>query len=104
MDNLHPVMRAALRPYAPLPIDLERQVRELTALVKSLKLQQSADARFVETVQADAYRYRHLRDDFALDAERDIDAFADLALLTGAAFDAVIDKSLEDFRYREAQS
>lgn len=104
MDNIHPVMRSALAPFAPAPSNLQFEVEGLRALVKSLKLGQQLGFEFVETVKADAYRYRHLRDSFALDAERDVDAFADLALLTGDAFDAAVDKSLKQAQYQEAQS
>ena len=44
--------------------------------------------------QLDAQRYRHLRDFFAVNAEDDRKEFANLAALTGDAFDAAIDKSM----------
>ena len=96
MDNMHPVMRAALAPFAPPPMDLQVEVTRLTCLVKSLKLQQHLDAEFIKTIKADAYRYRHLRDYFALNSGNDTEEFAQLAVLTGGAFDAVIDKSMAD--------
>jgi hypothetical protein len=93
MDSLHPAMRAALSPFALPPINLEFEVQGLRALVKSLKLQQLQNAEFIETIKTDAYRYRHLRDFFALDSDDDMRDFAELAIVTGAEFDAVVDKS-----------
>lgn len=43
----------------------------------------------------DAARYRFLRDQFALHSPDDAGEFASLAPLTGAAFDAAIDKAME---------
>jgi hypothetical protein len=93
MDFMHPAMRQAFAPITHLPSDLEQEVRGLRALVKSLKLLQLQNAEFIESIKTDAYRYRHLRDFFALHSESDTEAFAELALLTGSDFDAAIDKS-----------
>jgi len=69
---------------------------ERTALERSLKIGQALDAAFIATIKPDAYRYRYLRDAFALNAESDSDAFAELAALSGKEFDAAVDAAMED--------
>jgi len=95
MDFLHPAMQAAFAPPADFttPTDTQTEVQRLTCLVRSLKTQQRQDAEFIEAVKVDAYRYRHLRDFFALSSDDDMRDFAELAVLTGAEFDEVVDKS-----------